>query len=81
MTYSGTKHFIVECDITSVHQQSTLFCLVLIPLVVGKEDYMEPIFIRFQMLAVPLGCHTDCPVISVIGSLPRFTFNKCLSGE
>lgn len=76
------QHFL--SPLTSVHQQATLLCLLFVPLVIGEEDHLEPIWVGLsclQMLTVPFGCHADCTVITVIGALPRFTFNECVSGR
>lgn len=73
-----------EGFLTSIHQQVALLCFLLVPLVIGEQDHPEPIFTRLrhlQVLAVPFCCHTDCAVITVIGTLPWFTFNECLSGR
>lgn len=75
------QHFI--SPLTFVHQQSTLLCLLFVSLVIGEENHLEPIWGlgHLQMLTVPFGCHADCTVITVIGALPRFSFNKCISGR
>ncbi len=76
--------FFEESPPTFVHQQAALLGLLLVPLIIGEEDHLEPICVtlrRLQVLAVPLHCHTDCTVVTVIGALPGFTFNECLSGR
>lgn len=76
--------FSEEIPPTFVHQQAALLCLLLVPLIIGKEDHLESVCVglrRLQVLAVPLCRHTDCTVVTVIGAFPRFTFNKCLSGK
>lgn len=66
---------------TFVHQQTTLLCFLLVPLVVGEKHHLESICVGCsQVLAVPFGCHTDCTVVTVIGTLSWFTFNKRVSG-
>lgn len=68
--------------LTFVHQQAALLCLLLVPLIIGEEDNLEWVSVRLrllQVLAVPFCRHTDCTVVAVIGTLPWFTFNECLS--
>lgn len=67
--------------LTFVHQQAALLCLLLVPLVICEEDHLEPICVGLQVLAVPFCGHADCTVVTVIGALPRFTFNECFSGR